>query len=119
MLGPRDQRRRWFGTLYLIIAAGMLFWGETLLKPYLVGQAFVIYWLVCLGATLMAIWAAWLDLRAIRRISRHRQQQLRERTLRGLEAVGLNQGARRTPAGYPASTSSELPLASSETEFPP
>src|SRR5437773_4366614 len=71
-----DARRRWFGVFFLIIAAGMLIWGQTILKPHLEGAGFVIYWLACMGFTALAMLSALLDVWAVRRRSRHQQRRL-------------------------------------------
>src|SRR6266480_4515261 len=73
---PADARRRWFGVFFLIIAAGMLIWGQTFLKPYLAGVGFVIYWLACMGFTALAMLTALLDIWAIRRRTRDQQRDL-------------------------------------------
>src|SRR5256885_16639383 len=71
-----DARRRWFGVFFLILAAGMLIWGQTFLKPYLEGVGFVIYWLACMGFTALAMLTALLDIWAIRRRTRDQQRDL-------------------------------------------
>ena len=71
-----DGRRRWFGVFFLIIAAGMLIWGQTILKPHLQGAGFVIYWLMCMGFTGLAMLTALLDLWAVRRRTRDQQREL-------------------------------------------
>ena len=73
---PGDSRRRWFGVFFLIIAAGMLIWGQTFLKPFLEGVGFVIYWLACMGFTGLAMLTALLDVWAVRRRTRDQQQDL-------------------------------------------
>src|SRR5213596_2472607 len=73
---PADARRRWFSVFFLIIAAGMLIWGQTLLKPYLEGVGFVIYWLACMGFTALAMLTALLDIWAVRRRTRDQQRDL-------------------------------------------
>ncbi len=73
---PADARRRWFSVLFLIIAAGMLIWGQTLLKPYLEGVGFVIYWLVCMVFTALSMWTALLDIWAVRRRTRNQHRDL-------------------------------------------
>ena len=71
-----DARRRWFGVFFLIIAAGMLIWGQTILKPHLEGAGFVIYWLACMGFTALAMLTALLDVWAVRRRTRDQQREL-------------------------------------------
>ena len=81
MLNSADARRRWFGALFLILAVGMVIWGQTLLKPHLQGAGFLLYWFGCFVATTVAIAFALLDLRALRRHGREAQQDLLQHTL--------------------------------------
>jgi hypothetical protein len=69
MLNPGDARRRWFGSFFIILAAGLLLWGLTFLGEYLVNHPtfFVIYWSSCLLLTLGAFCIAIYDLRVMRR----------------------------------------------------
>jgi len=73
---PADARRRWFGVFFLIIAVGMLVWGQTFLKPYLEGLGFIVYWLACMGFTGLAMLSALLDIWAVRRRTRDQQRDL-------------------------------------------
>jgi membrane protein implicated in regulation of membrane protease activity len=68
MLTSVDARRRWFGTFFLIVAGGMLLWGFTFLASFLVKRpmVFVIYWIACLGFTLLSFLIAVYDMRVIR-----------------------------------------------------
>jgi len=83
---PADARRRWFGAFFLIVAAGMLIWGQTLLKPYLEGLGFVIYWLSCMVFTGLAMLTALLDIWAVRRRTRDQQRDLLRRIFDESEA---------------------------------
>jgi hypothetical protein len=74
-----DFRRRWFGVFFLLIAAGMLIWGQTILKPYLEGIGFMLYWLGCLAFTGLALITALLDIWAVRRRTREQQRDLLQR----------------------------------------
>ena len=74
-----DFRRRWFGVFFLLIAAGMLIWGQTILKPYLEGVGFMLYWLGCLAFTGLALITALLDIWAVRRRTREQQRDLLQR----------------------------------------
>ena len=97
MLGPVDARRRWFGTLFLIVAIGMLFWGQSVLKSRLEGMGFVLYWLVCFLFTGLAFLTAILDFRAVRQQSRDEHRDLFRHSFDGLEAdrdTKANQGKR-------------------------
>jgi len=86
MISPADARRRWFGVFYLILAGGMLIWGQTLLKPHLTDFVFVVYWLICLFFTALAILTALLDIRALRRRTRDQQRELFRHTMDGIES---------------------------------
>lgn len=63
----------------------MLIWGQTLLKPFLQGVGFLIYWSFCFVFTFGAIFIALLDVRAMRRRTRREQQELLQRTLQDVE----------------------------------
>ena len=76
---PADVRRRWFGVFFLLIAAGMLIWGQTILKSYLEGIGFVLYWLACMAFTGLALLTALLDIWAVRRRTREQQRDLLQR----------------------------------------
>jgi hypothetical protein len=78
-----DSRWRWFGLLFLLLAFGMVVWGQTWLQPHLRGLGFVVYWLVCLGFTLLALITALVDARAIRRQLRQNQADLLREALDG------------------------------------
>ncbi len=80
-----DMRRRWFGLFFLVVAASMLIWGETILRPWLVGYVFIAYWLICFVMTGLAILVALLDLRATRQRSRAERRDLLERTWEGID----------------------------------
>jgi len=80
-----DALRRWLGLFCLTVAAGMLIWGQTLLKPYLQGVGFLIYWAFCFFFTFGAIVIALLDVRAMRRRTRREQQELIQRALEDVE----------------------------------
>lgn len=73
-------RRRWFGLLFLTLAAGMLIWGETVLKPHLNGIWFLLYWMGCFLVTGLAILMALLDMRATRMKIQQEQRDLLKRT---------------------------------------
>ena len=91
-------RRRWFGTCVLLAALAMLIGGETVLKGILGNLAFVLYWLVCLGLTCLAILIAILDARALRNRIRQEQRDLFKSTLREIETEAKSKphrGARK------------------------
>ncbi|MDX1951123.1 MAG: hypothetical protein SFY81_03000 [Verrucomicrobiota bacterium] len=78
MLTRSDARRRWFGTLFLLLAFGLLIWGQTLLKSWLQSSPvlYVVYWLGCMSFTLMALLVAALDLFIIRSRTRDEKDKL-------------------------------------------
>jgi hypothetical protein len=85
MSDSADALRRWLGVFCLAVAAGMLIWGQTVLKAHLDGLIFLFYWSICLGFTIAAIVIALLDVRILRRRSRDEQRRLIERTLEQAE----------------------------------
>ncbi len=85
MANSADALRRWFGLFFLTVAAGMLIWGQTVLKPHLEGFLFIVYWVACFLFTFLAILTALLDLRATRQRTEAEQRELLERTLQEFE----------------------------------
>lgn len=85
LMDSADAMRRWLGAFCLTVAAGMLIWGQTLLKPVLDGWLFIVYWTFCFIFTFGAIVIALLDIRALRRRTRREQRELLERTLAEVE----------------------------------
>ena len=80
-----DALRRWLGAFCLAVAFALLIWGETVLKPFLKGFGFVLYWFACFIFTFSAIVIALLDVRAVRRRVQSEQRDLVERTLQDIE----------------------------------
>ena len=78
-------RRRWFGALCLLAALAMLAAGETLLKGRLSALGFIAYWLVCFVVTVLAVYAALADARAVRQETQAEQRALFEATLQRIE----------------------------------
>jgi membrane protein implicated in regulation of membrane protease activity len=78
-------RRRCFGAVCLALAIGLLIGGEAGIEGHPGGLGFIAYWLLCLMFTSLAICAAFLDARALRRQSREEQRALLEDTLREIE----------------------------------
>jgi hypothetical protein len=77
-------RRRRFGALCLLTAIAMLVADETVMKGRLSDVGILAYRLVCLVFTMLAICAAFLDVRALRRATRHEQRTLFENTLQNI-----------------------------------
>jgi membrane protein implicated in regulation of membrane protease activity len=104
MANSADALRRWFGVLFLILAAGMLIWGQTLLAPVLERNPllFVFYWFGCFAFTMLAVFMALLDVRATRRRTRAEQNELIQRTLQEIEAEKRErEAASQTPRVSP------------------
>lgn len=79
-------RRRWFGGIVLLAALAMLVGGQTVLKDRLTDpRTFLFYWLICFGCTGLAIFVAFLDVRALQRRTREEQRNLVHRTLKEIE----------------------------------
>ncbi len=81
-----EALRRWWGAFCLAMAAGMLIWGQTVLKPVLAGGWFLCYWIFCLGFTLGAIVIALVDVRAVRRRVKAEHRELLQRAIDELAA---------------------------------
>jgi hypothetical protein len=79
-------RRRWFGTLCLLTAIGMLVAGETVFKGRLSALGFLLYWTGCFVVTSLAALTALRDAASVRAESRQEQRALFEETLRKIEA---------------------------------
>ena len=71
--------RRWFGVLFLAVAFAMLTWGQTFLKPYLIGDVLLAYWLVFLMFTCSTVAIGLLDFFEVRRFFRLEQDRVRRR----------------------------------------
>ncbi|HEV2395182.1 MAG TPA: hypothetical protein VG146_22755 [Verrucomicrobiae bacterium] len=89
-------RRRLLGVLVLLAALGMLIAGETVLKQWLSGFRFLVYWLGCFFLTGLAILSAYLDVRALRRETRREERDLIESTIKDIQA---EPNPRRNPPG--------------------
>jgi hypothetical protein len=74
--GMITSRRRWFGLFFLLMAVGMVIWGQTWLRPHLQGGVYVVYWCICLAWTILALGTAVIDARATRRELREQQMDL-------------------------------------------
>ena len=85
MSNSADALRRWLGLFCLAVAAGLLIWGQTILKPVLEGMAFILYWGICFFFTFGAILIAILDMRAVRQRTRKEQQELLQKTLEKID----------------------------------
>ena len=91
------NRRRVFGAACLLIAMGMLAGDELLFRGWLEGGPLLAYWLTCFGFTLLAMIAAYLDVRALRRQTRQAQRELIEATFRGIGERGRDAAHRPKP----------------------
>lgn len=100
MSNSADARRRWLGLFFLTLSAGMLIWGQTILRPHLTGFAFAVYWLACFGFTFVTIFIALLDVRAVRRRLREEQREQADLLRRTLEDIQDKTGpGSRPPPG--------------------
>jgi hypothetical protein len=77
-----DKRRRWLGAIFVLIALGMLVAGQTVLHNRLSEAGFVIYWLGCFAATILALLIAVLDAAVVSRRARAEQREFLESTLK-------------------------------------
>ena len=84
MATPGDNARRKWGVIFLIMAFALLVLGQTVLREWL-GRSlgFLLYWLSCIGFTLLAILTALLDAWIVRTRARRDQTSLFRRTVLG------------------------------------
>jgi len=87
MADPVEARRRWWGLFCLTLAAGLVIWGQTVLRERLTGWWFISYWAVCFVFTTMAILIAILDVRAVRRRLRRQHLDLLKHAFRDVDQV--------------------------------
>ncbi len=87
-------RRRWFGGLVLLAALGMLIGGLTMLQQRLTALEFLLYWLVCLVLTTLAIIIAFQDVRAVQHRLRQEKRELLQNTLERIAADAKNRPRR-------------------------
>ena len=81
----------WLGLFCLAVAAGLLIWGQTILKPLLDGAWYLIYWLICFLFTVATIAIALLDMRAVRQRTREEQTELIRKTLQRIEEESVGE----------------------------
>jgi hypothetical protein len=81
-----NVRRRWFGAIAVLAALAMVIGGETVLRDRLGPFATLIYWLVCLILTGVAVMMAFLDVRALGQRTRQEQRALFEATLKKIKS---------------------------------
>jgi hypothetical protein len=72
--------------MMLLLALGMVIGGETRLKEWLSPVGTLVYWLLCLLFTALAIIVAFLDVWALQRRTRQEQRELFESTLTKIRA---------------------------------
>jgi hypothetical protein len=91
-----DARRRWFGMLFLALAAGMMIWGQTVLKERLTGVWYLLYWAGCGLLTMLAVVTALLDMWIVRRRAREEHRELLRRSFQ--EPGDAKEGVDESPA---------------------
>lgn len=89
LIRPIDERRRWFGAFFLILAGGLLLWGLTFLSGYLVRRPFlfVAYWLCCFGLTGLSFAIAVYDMKVMRRRIREEQKSAFQKAFSEFEST--------------------------------
>lgn len=93
-----NARRRWLGALVLAAALAMLILGLTVLWGRLANMAFLVYWLVCVVLTGLAMAVAFMDARALREHSRREQRALLEHTLKDIVTDARTKPRRSDPS---------------------
>ncbi len=90
-------RRRWFGALLVAAALAMLIAGQTILSGSLNPFLFMVYWLVCLVLTGLAMVVAFRDLRALQRRNLEEQRHLFHATLEQIAREARTKPQRQGP----------------------
>lgn len=99
MLSKSGLRRRWLGSIALVLALGLLILGETALKGRLSAGSFLLYWLICFLLTVSAIVAAFLDVRDVQRFTVHQHRDLLDKTLSEIEIEARQRQDREKESG--------------------
>ena len=81
-----NARRRWIGAIAVLAALAMVVCGETALRDRLGPFATLLYWLVCLMLTGVAVMMAFLDVRALGQRTRQERRALFEATLKKIKS---------------------------------
>ena len=77
-------RRRWLGALSLGAALIMLILGLTILWGKLGNLPFLLYWVVCIALTALAMATAFVDARVVSERTRREERDLLEHTLKDI-----------------------------------
>ncbi len=104
-MGPRHAgKRRWFGGVALGAALLLLILGQTVLQKSLNGLAFLLYWLLCLVLTGIAVLVALVDARAVRLELKREKRELLEQTVKEIqdEATARHRRGRKARPGKSA-----------------
>jgi uncharacterized protein YlxW (UPF0749 family) len=88
-------RRRWFGGAVLGAALLMLILGQTVLQRSLQGLGFLVFWLLCLALTAVAVLVAVIDARASRTELKREKRELLEQTVREIQEEAVERNRRR------------------------
>lgn len=94
-------RRRWFGAILLLLAVGMLVIGEFFLEGRMGELAFLVYWLVCFGLTVLAMLVALADLKIVQGRVRQEKKELLQSTLNDIQRDARKR-SRRNSKGHPS-----------------
>ncbi|MGC8743775.1 MAG: hypothetical protein ACP5T0_07850 [Verrucomicrobiia bacterium] len=87
MLNYCQNWRRRFAIIALAITILLLVGGQTLFRPYLTGKYYIVYWLVCLFFTVLAILFALSEIRLISEQSRKEYKELISKTIVDLDQI--------------------------------
>jgi len=104
-------RRRWFGAILLLLAVGMLVFGEVFLSGRMSALGSLAYWLVCFGLTVLAMLVALADLKILQGHVRQEERELLQSTLDDIQRDAAKRSRRpsrdrpygSTPGSQPGS----------------
>src|SRR5687767_13029909 len=91
-----ENRYRILVGVIIAAAAIMLILGQTLLKKYLGGWSYLIYWLISFSLTCLAFFFACIDILRLRQRARKQQRKLIEDAIAKLPDLGEDTASRKT-----------------------
>ena len=94
MANSTDSLRRWVALFCLTVSFGMLVWGETLLKRYLEGPLYFIFWTLFFAFAASTVFIGVLDVWIVKRRSKVARRELLRKLTEGFERNRTSNSAR-------------------------
>ena len=94
MANSTDSLRRWVALFCLTVSFGMLVWGETLLKGYLEGPLYFIFWTLFFAFAASTVFIGVLDVWIVKRRSKVARRELLRKLTEGFDRNRTSNSAR-------------------------